>query len=136
MTPEKKFWNKIRDNLKLDKMSRIENILEEGWPDVFYMHDGYPGWIELKAQPRMPGKISYEPAQPVWLEDYWAKGGTCWTWLYLLDTSQIWVWAGKDARKIASDIRAAEPAAQVLANRKGWDALYDLIAVQGRTVLR
>ena len=59
-TPEQNFWKLIKKHLPGD-VSRIENIADNGTPDVSGACGGQDYWIELKIY---PNKLSKE--QKVW----------------------------------------------------------------------
>jgi hypothetical protein len=71
--PEQKFWDLLKNNNVLPgDVSRIENIVDTGTPDIsgVYFKDY---WIELKAVEDMYNKISshsvlkyLEPSQVIW----------------------------------------------------------------------
>lgn len=127
---EAKFWKKLKDNLKLDLLKRIENRVEPGWPDTHYIHDGYPGWMELKAAEDFPNKIDFEPAQPLWLEKYWNLGGVCYVLLHVVQEQAIYVWAGKFARDLyrSGGTHEVKPMLKVKTNTQGWIQLYEMFS--------
>lgn len=133
---ESDFWKKIRENLKLDFIRRVENSCEPGWADVHYMNNGYGGWIELKQEDSFPGKIEFEPAQPIWLTNYWENGGYCYIFLYVKKDNQIYVWAGKDAKllSVLGGTKEVPPLIQTTMNIVGWRQIYELFKVPIRPV--
>jgi len=59
-TRESKVYERLRERLLRpgDRLGRVENGLEAGWPDVNYcLLGGREGWIEIKA-PILPAKPS------------------------------------------------------------------------------
>jgi len=128
---EAEFWAKMRENLPLDAMMRVENKLDPGMPDVFFMHNNNAGWIELKSELKMPSKINYQPAQPLWLDSYWKKGGTCYTFLNIIDRKEIFIWDGNcamDLNKIGGTTMI-EPMLSVKENVTGWREIYNEIFI-------
>ena len=123
------FWGKIRDNLKLDFMKRVENKVEPGWPDVHYLHKALSGWIELKYEAKFPRKIDFEPGQPIWLDNYFRNGGCCYVWLYVEKDNTIYIWLGCHAKELneLGGTEKVKPFAQVQMNARGWLELYQLL---------
>lgn len=127
---EKDLWAKIKDNLNLDYIKRIENELEPGWPDTFYMHDTHCGWAELKIEEKFPSKINFEPGQPIWLSNYYEMGGTCYIILYVKNINQLNVWSGKDAMilNVKGGTKVIEPVLCTAMNNLGWTKMYELFS--------
>jgi len=125
---EGKFWQKLRLNLGLEWIRRLENEAEPGWPDTHYIHNGEAGWIELKAEEKFPNKIKYQPAQPNWLTRYWSLGGTCYTMLYVVEDNSIYIWSGKFARELGKPggTKKVKPMLVVKCTKQGWKELYDM----------
>lgn len=96
---ESKFWKLLKANLDIKFLKRIENSVEPGWPDVFYK-DGNSGFIELKAEQRLPSSIDFQPSQPNWLSQYSEAGGDCFVFLYVIEENTIYVWYGSQAREL------------------------------------
>lgn len=109
-------------------MRRVEHAIESGWPDVHYCHQGQTGWIELKAELKFPSTIKYEPAQPIWLTNYWKAGGTCYTFLKVVEENKLYVWAGSFANDLNKPDGAnlCKPMLVITMNEKGWLELYDM----------
>lgn len=134
------FWGKIRDNLPLDWIKRVENKVEPGWPDAHYMNNEHPGWIELKYEDKFPGsakgRIDFEPGQPLWLSNYWAMGGTCFVFLYVAKDNEIYVWLGYHARELNEPGGPSKipPYMKVKMDARGWQELYQLFSVEKSNV--
>ena len=124
------FWGKLKDNLNLEFLKRVENKLEPGWPDVHYSNDGYSGWIELKFEKKLPNRIRFEPGQPIWLANYWSSGGTCFVFLYVEETNEIYVWLGFNAPELndAGGPRNIPPFMKVRMDARGWAELYQIFS--------
>lgn len=88
MAREKSLWkwlSQARDHELVGDglhMTRVENTLEEGFPDVEGCWDGGAFWIELKsvARParettRVLAPDDIRPKQPPWLTKRWCAGG-------------------------------------------------------------
>ena len=82
-TLEQRLWRRVRKALAPHgRVSRVENPLEPGMPDVSYCLDGVEGWLELKALPAWPKKPGtivgprlVRPAQRAWWLRQLAAGG-------------------------------------------------------------
>lgn len=68
-------------------MTRVENLLEEGWPDVEGCLEGKSFHIELKSAKRPKRETTrvlapddIRPRQPPWLKARWMAGGNAF-WL-------------------------------------------------------
>ena len=130
------FWGKIRDNLNLEYMKRVENKIEPGWPDVHYINNTFPGWIELKYEEKFPKRIDFEPGQPIWLSNYWEKGGTCFVFLYVRSENAIYVWLGFSAPELNDKGGPANipPFMKVNMDSRGWVELYQLFSAERSNV--
>ena len=82
---EKDLWKKTRKGLKkisteID-LCRVENILEDGMPDVNYCIEGSEGWIENKFKHKWPVRedtpvrVGMMPGQIPWLINRTQCGG-------------------------------------------------------------
>ena len=122
---ESELWKKMKERLRLDMLSRVENKIESGWPDVFYTHNKKSGWIELKVERKFPSRIKFQKAQPNWLHDY-AKIGTCYVMLYVEIDNLIYIWDGKDARELNKDggPSGIKPLLWFTCDREGFDYMY------------
>lgn len=127
MNKEQKFWQQMKKSFGLDLMKRVENSIEPGFPDVHYLHNGFGGWIELKAQAKFPNSIDFEPAQPLWLTKYWAAGGDCFLFLKVIEEQKVYVWAGCHAMKLdeKGGARAIPPLFVFDMDEKGWSEICD-----------
>lgn len=83
---EAQFWRSVvRPHLlPYGALVRIENVLEEGTPDVNYTLNGVGGWIELKDLAGWPARADtvvrvphYTPEQRRWHEKWCAARGRC-----------------------------------------------------------
>jgi len=118
----------MKDNLKLDFIGRVENECGSGWSDVHYMHNGYGGWIELKAEDKFPDRIKFEPAQPNWLTKYWGAGGICYIFLKVKENNSIYIWDGKFARELnhKGGTKIIKPLFVAKDNPQGWGEIREL----------
>ena len=128
MSKESRFWKDLKTNFRLSWMSRIENALGNGTPDVHYCHNGHSGWIELKAEQTFPNKIDFEPGQPLWHEKYWRSGGNCFVFLKVIDAQEIYIWSGKFAMDLAKPNGCHDvlPMLIVRMHEKGYKELYEM----------
>lgn len=85
--PEQRLWAWLRPKLApYGRVSRVENPLDPGMPDVSYCINGVEGWIELKVAtwPARPdgivGRGLIRPAQRAW----WAKQLNAGGWTFIL----------------------------------------------------
>lgn len=67
-------------------MTRVENKLGGGTPDVNLSYAGRDAWVELKganrpARPTTAIRFKFQPGQIPWLEKRWRCGGL--SWLYV-----------------------------------------------------
>ncbi len=82
-TLEQRLWQRVRRALAPHgRVSRIENPLDPGMPDVSYCLGGVEGWLELKALPAWPKQLNtivgprlVRPAQRAWWVRQLAAGG-------------------------------------------------------------
>ena len=127
MAGEAKFWGRMRDHLSIDRLERVENRVGPGMPDVFFMHRGRCGWIELKAEVKTPSKIAYERGQSLWLADYWRQGGTAFTALFIRQSDEVFFWRGCDAPEIekSGGIKRVSPCIMINNDAKGWAILSE-----------
>lgn len=88
---EASFYNSIRDglnNVLLDKgegmdIMRVENMVQDGPPDVNFCYSGVEGWIELKFIDSIPkrdtskvfGSKGLRPSQIIWIHRRVKRGG-------------------------------------------------------------
>ena len=130
------FWGKIRDNLGLQYIKRLENRIEPGWPDTHFINNGNPGWIELKFEKNFPKRIKFEPGQPLWLSNYFDLGGTCYVFLYVESLNEIFVWLGFNAMELNEDggPENIPPFMKVKMNERGWAELYQLFSKEKSNV--
>jgi hypothetical protein len=85
MPKESQLWTVVRRTLlPYGILKRIENILEDGTPDVAYTLRGVDGWLELKdldAWPAREGTVvrldHYTAAQRLWHRQWRGVGGRC-----------------------------------------------------------
>lgn len=125
---EAKFWQKLKKFFLIEFLERVENEVGVGWPDVHGVQDGFPFWIELKAEKKFPNKIKYQPGQPNWLTRYWEVGGFCYTFLYVEDQNKLYIWIGKHARELnkKGGTRDVKPMLEIICNEKGWLELLEM----------
>lgn len=109
---ESNFWKKLSKKLQLDFMGRVENSAGIGWPDVHYMNECRPGWIELKSENAFPNKIKFRPGQAMWMQNYSDRGGKGSVFLFLEVKSEnaIYIWPGEVAQKLDQMGTKAVPA--------------------------
>lgn len=86
---ESGLWTYLRDadmSLEMD-LRRVENVIENGTPDVEgIVHGRAPFHIELKrcdrpARPMTSLRVKWQPGQVEWLHRRWIMGGLCWVLL-------------------------------------------------------
>ena len=89
--PESRFWQQVKPLLAGLDPVRIENICEQGTPDVNYIE----GWIELKVMPDWPKRPStplridhYTTHQRAWAKQRHSLGGVVW---FLLKVAEEWL---------------------------------------------
>ena len=123
---EADLWKKIKHHLKLDYISRVENSIYLGWPDVFFLHKGKAGWIELKCEKNFPRRIKFEPAQPLWLSDYARIGGTCYVAVYVEAHDLVFIWDGIDAQRLneSGGPKEIKPLLSFIPNEEGFEFCY------------
>jgi hypothetical protein len=82
----------------------------------------------LKAQPKLPSSIDFEPAQPLWLTKYWRSGGNCFVFLKVIEEGMIYVWPGLFAHELAKPNGCHEvmPMLVVKMHDKGWSELLEM----------
>lgn len=72
---ETALYSRIRPKLQAwGEVSRVENSIESGMPDVFFMCGGQYNWIETKVD--HAGELYYERFQPGWHRRYIRAGAT------------------------------------------------------------
>ena len=88
---EHNLWGSVRKgltdaaDLKIDLM-RVENIVQDGCPDVNFCFAGYEGWIELKHTDSPPARDStsvfknggLRDGQIIWIHRRARVGGNVW----------------------------------------------------------
>jgi hypothetical protein len=77
------FWPRARELGKQTGITlrRVENIVDEGFPDTVWCSDVIPGGLlELKvatARVRMPPQVTFRKGQVPWLMSWAKAGGRC-----------------------------------------------------------
>ena len=85
MTESSQVWQVARDHLRpYGRIQRLENRLEEGWPDCIYTFRGVTGFMELKLIPGAP----FTREQCMWGEAEVAVGGR---WHLLARRGKEWL---------------------------------------------
>jgi len=64
MKPEQKFYQRFARALPKCDITRVENIMESGMPDVNVCYMGMEVWVELKVF--VEGRVLIRPAQNAW----------------------------------------------------------------------
>lgn len=84
---ESNTWSRLREGLlgyePLIDLSRVENVVENGMPDVNFCSSGREGWIELKHTATVPARAStpvfktggLRKEQEVWIDRRTRRGG-------------------------------------------------------------
>lgn len=81
MASESQLWNTLRKVLTQVDVSRVENLVEDGMPDVNGCHEGCEFWIELKQLDEWPKrkstkvKVGMRPSQLRWIANRGRAGG-------------------------------------------------------------
>lgn len=136
---EKRLWIYLRDNLQKRPnwdVSRHEDSIGVGVPDVSYGANGVQGWIELKAIDRWPKRsstivrVGLTAIQRRWLVARGSCGERCWVLLYVVDPRAflLFPWNklgnledGADRRRVKKD------ALVVWYDRIDWDE-FEVVA--------
>ncbi len=128
---EKDFWTKIKSNLEIEFLERVEHKNVAGWPDVHYCHPQKftSGWIELKVTNKFPTTMPYRPAQPLWHDTYWKAGGLCFTLLYVISENTMYLWKGCHSLELNkhNGPKNVEPELKVQLDKVGWKNLKDCL---------
>lgn len=102
---ESKLWDELKSAVEVfdpkADLSRHEDRLSPGTPDVSYTIRGVSGWAELKAVARLPRSMSVpvvrniRPSQVRWILKRVRAGGICCV-LIRVESPRlyIWVWGG------------------------------------------
>ena len=69
---ETDIWKKLRATLTESHLTRVENAISSGAPDVHGCHAGVDFWIELKMYARL---IKFRPSQIGWMAQRLRAGG-------------------------------------------------------------
>ena len=80
---------------------------EPGAPDIHAIRDGLTLWIETKATDKMPSKIDYRDKQPLWLANYWRKGGLCFTINWVRSSRSMLIIPGDESVKAWQEVASA-----------------------------
>ena len=77
---ERDLYQKMRREVKNTMFKRIENALEPGTPDIYFVNKNVSGWMEakkLRLGSKFVGevKIPFRPAQFEWLKQNYEHGG-------------------------------------------------------------
>ncbi len=77
---ERDLYQKMRREVKNTMFKRIENALEPGTPDIYFVNKNVSGWMEAKKLQlgnKFVGevKIPFRPAQFEWLKQNYEHGG-------------------------------------------------------------
>jgi hypothetical protein len=72
MMAETDIWKKLRATLTESHLTRVENAISSGAPDVHGCHAGVDFWIELKMYARL---IKFRPSQIGWMAQRLRAGG-------------------------------------------------------------
>lgn len=119
---EKDLWQKVKRLLPFVHWQRIETVTSAGVPDVNGCYNGREAWIELKmltGTRKLRFKHNLQPTQVAWLTRREHQGGR--TFVMAMDQDQtIFVWSGKDARKLA--LEGPEVVSASLMMTKPYDA--------------
>lgn len=104
---ERRFYGKIRpvaSKMEL-RISRIENEIEAGWPDVLVRGEGDVHiWLELKVTRGSRFKIKVRPEQINWAEDHYSHGGRVWLLaMNRFDSNQFFVVEAPEIRRVAEE---------------------------------
>ena len=105
--PESKLWLTLKENLKGFHLTRFENWVMPGVPDVHGCKDGISFWIELKV---MKGnKINLSPHQIMWNYKYSLHGGRSFIMAQPLGLGLLYIFPGSLVHSIASIGSRTEP---------------------------
>lgn len=100
---ERRFYRRLRPQaLEMGlRISRLENAVESGWPDVLVRSAGGKHvWLELKIAHGREAKIRVRPEQITWAEDHASLGGSVFALaLDELNPKEFWLIRPKDLRE-------------------------------------
>ena len=99
--PEGLLWNRVRKNLPSSwHITRIENRLGGGIPDVHICANHLPFWIELKVT--KTNRVSISAQQIAWNFGYFKSGGVSFYLVNPLSTSHLYLFSGEYGRELAT----------------------------------
>lgn len=134
MPAESKFSKRLRDELKPFHIRtyRIEShSTQPGGPDIHWLFEiggAASGWIETKACPKEPKKVSYRPQQAPWLQSYAKAGGNACTLIYCAEGDVVIFVPGNESLAAEKDLQRCLGARYIsLGHDGGWRKLAKLI---------
>lgn len=108
MKPEANFKSRVLRPLLRELGFEVYYIesptTEPGAPDIHAMREGLGLWIETKATDNYPSKIDYREKQPLWLVNYWRKGGLCFTINWIRSTKNMLIIPGCESITAWQDV--------------------------------
>ena len=125
MKPESKLWLLLKENLKDFHLSRFENWVMPGVPDVHGCKDGISFWIELKVM--TSNKINLSPHQIMWNYKYSLHGGRSFIMAQPLGRSLLYIFPGSMVHSIASIGSRTDPKWVVELDPGHWDAVREVL---------
>ena len=99
--PEALLWSRVKKNLPSKwHITRIENRLGGGVPDVHICANHLPFWIELKVT--KTNRVSISAQQIAWNYGYFKSGGVSFYLVNPLSTSHLYLFSGEYGRELAT----------------------------------
>ncbi len=101
MPHEAKVWVRLKRLLSgpaVTHLERVECVIPPGLPDVHYIINEVPGWIELKdvdrpKRPTTPIRIDhFTKRQRLWLYRYGMSRGHAWILVHVEDVNYLFDW--------------------------------------------
>jgi len=109
LKPEAKLWKKLKEKLPKNwNITRIENRIGAGVPDVHICADGLPFWLELKTT--KTSRINISSHQVAWNFAYAKAGGVSFFLISPLLSPNLYLFDGVHGRDLLDHgLRTAPP---------------------------